>query len=128
MKRLVLLMLFAFPGAGLACGVCAEDRIAATYDHAVVTQATAKGHVVVFAAIGGAGDRRALADAARRTAAGLGGVDRGTVRVSPEPAALSFALDPRIRTPQQALADIERAARGTKLGLLKVVHSVAYRK
>ena len=31
-----------------ACGVCVEDKIASTYDHALVSRSVAKGHPVAF--------------------------------------------------------------------------------
>ena len=37
----------------LACGHCIEDKIAAVYDYALVTQATARNHEVVFFALAG---------------------------------------------------------------------------
>ena len=40
-------------GSAYACGACIEDKVAATYDHAVVTKATAKGQVVVFGTFDG---------------------------------------------------------------------------
>ncbi|MBC8021534.1 MAG: hypothetical protein H7Y14_00325, partial [Burkholderiales bacterium] len=33
----------------LACGICLEDKVAATYDHGMVMRATSRGQVVVFA-------------------------------------------------------------------------------
>ena len=41
--------LCAAPMTAIACGACVEDRVAATYDHAVMTQAVARHHVLVFA-------------------------------------------------------------------------------
>ena len=41
------------PGA-LACGHCVEDKIAAVYDHAMVTRSLAVKHRVAFFAIDGA--------------------------------------------------------------------------
>ena len=38
---------------GLACGVCAEDKMAATYDHAVVQRAAAQKRLVVYCDVQG---------------------------------------------------------------------------
>ena len=105
-----------------ACGACVEDKVAATYDHAVVTRATSHQQVVVFAAIEGTGDLRALARKVYGAAARSAGVDRASVRTSPDPAALSFALDPRVASPETAVASIEKAtgAPGLKLAVLRV--------
>jgi len=107
----------------LACGVCVEDKIAATYDHAVVTEAAARRHVVVFAAVEGSGVPAEASRAVKEAAAKLKGVDRGTVRAADSPRALSFALDPRSATPEAALAAIQRAPRaaGVRLTLIRVL-------
>jgi hypothetical protein len=75
-----------------ACGYCLEDKIAATYDHAVVTSALAQGHHVVFFHVDGPPvTRRALENAV----SSVPGIDRGSVRISPDLLTLSFAYDPR---------------------------------
>jgi len=82
----------ALPTAS-ACGVCVEDKVAATYDHAVIERATANGQQVVFVAVDGPVDGDALG---RKIAkAKVKGVVAGTVRVSVAPAAFSFVLDAR---------------------------------
>ena len=126
MKAWGFLVIAAFAAStrALACGVCIEDRIAATYDHAVITQAAAEHHVVVFAAVEGQGSAEALAASAQRAAARAAGVDRASVRSAALPsAAVSFALDPRTQTPEAALGAIARssAQKGMKLTLLRVV-------
>ena len=107
----------------LACGVCIEDRIAATYDHAVVTRAAARHHVVVFAAVEGPGVPSEASLGLRKAAARMKGVDRGTVRAADSPRALSFALDPRASTPDAALAAITRApgVANVRLSLIRVM-------
>jgi len=108
--------------AAFACGVCVEDKVAATYDHGVITTALGRGHVVVFAEVKGAGSAGAMTQAARKAAATVRGVDRASVRVAEQPTVLSFALDGKVRTPAQALAAMERAAANrVKLELLKVM-------
>jgi hypothetical protein len=92
-----LLSLFAAaPMLAAACGVCIEDKMAATYDHAVITSAVNQGHAVVFAEMIGvpssnAAQTRKIIQAFEATP----GVDRGSVRVSLNPAAISFAIDER---------------------------------
>lgn len=108
----------------MACGVCIEDRVAATYDHAVVTKAAAERKVMVFAAVDGEGTAKILAATAKRAAEKVTGIDRASVRSAAEPAAaLSFALDPRAQTPEAALGAIAHysAQKEMKLTLLKVV-------
>jgi hypothetical protein len=109
------------PGAW-ACGYCVEDKVAATYDHAVVTRAIGKGHVVVFAEVSGSGNAAALAKVAGRAAAKVRDIDPGSVRVAEVPAVVSFALDAKGRSPAEALAATERASAGRfKLTLLTVM-------
>jgi len=109
----------AFASSALACGVCVEDKIAATYDYDVVQRASARHHVVVFAAVESPADPEAL----RKAAARVKGVDRASVRAAANPRALSFALDPRAANPLAALASIERepALAGVRLSLIRVM-------
>ncbi len=106
----------------MGCGACVEDQIAATYDHAVMTQAVARHHVVVFAAVERRGSSKFDMRELSRAAAASKGVVAGSVRVSGEPSALSFAMDATVRRPEQTLADIEARLRATdvKLSLLRV--------
>lgn len=89
-----------------ACGVCVEDKVAATYDHAVIARAAANRQQVVFVAVNGPVDGDALG---RKVAkAHVKGVVAGTVRVSATPAAFSFVLDAR-EEPARAVAGFRRA-------------------
>ncbi|QAU35205.1 hypothetical protein [Janthinobacterium sp. 17J80-10] len=79
-----------------ACGHCVEDKIAAVYDHVIVTKAQAQGHPVAFFAIDGEivqdeTTRRAIETMVRST----NGVDQDSVRVSLELASISFSFDPK---------------------------------
>ena len=113
----------------VACGHCVEDKIAAVYDHAVVTRTHARGGAVVFFAIEGSlapDAQRAIEDAARTAP----GVDKDSVRVSVDQAALSLAYDPR-KTSSAAVgkAVAARLARKQlKLEELKVLQPVAATK
>ena len=125
MKRLLAALVLACNApAALACGYCVEDKMAATYDHAVVTRALAQKHHVAFFHIDGtlapgAGTKRSLEAVAESSA----GVDQGSARVSVESASLSVAFDPQ-RTPVAALQSaLERklAAKKVSLMLLQVM-------
>src|SRR3982750_3586408 len=91
MRALITAALLAAMTAALACGYCVEDKIAATYDHAVVTQAFARKHSVVFLHVDGAAPSRA---ALERAAYSAPGVDAGSVRVAADLLTVSFAYDP----------------------------------
>ena len=90
--------LLAALGAGpaLACGHCVEDRIAAVYDHALVQRTLASQHRLAYFAWEG---RLPIDQASRRRllaqVEAVAGVDKGSVRVSMEPAAIAFSFDPR---------------------------------
>ena len=126
MRRLpavALALLAVAAGDAAACGVCTDDKVAAAYDHAVVTRARQQGRVVVFA------EPAAVRDApraVRRLAAGAGrvaGIDAASVRASSSPAAVSFVLDPRVASPERALAALAAAARvpGLRLHTLRIL-------
>lgn len=93
----------------LACGVCVEDKVAATYDHAIASMARARHYDVVFAQIAGPDPGPALAQAAADAVRQLHGVQAETIRTSAEPATVSFALDPHAQDSAQAMAAIQRA-------------------
>jgi len=122
-RSLVAAWALAAAPAALACGICVEDKVAATYDYGVVTHAAARHRVVVFAAVDGPGDAAARALSLKQAAGRLAGVDRKSVRTAASPRALSFALDPRAATPESALAKLERepSLRGVRLTLIKVM-------
>ena len=125
MARLLLLVaLLAGTPFARACGYCAEDRMAAVYDHAVVVRALERRHEVAFLAIEGARPARAEVRRAIESAVyATRGVDRDTARVSLEGASISFAYDPRRPGLGLVLRAIEEklAARGLSLSILRVI-------
>ena len=76
-----------FSGVSLACGVCVEDKVAATYDHAVVMKAGALRHLVVFGEINGRVDMNVVTAGLPTAAIRVHGIDRGTLRTSASPPA-----------------------------------------
>lgn len=105
LSMLGLLSILYIPDAS-ACGHCVEDKMAAVYDFGVVSKAQALHQHVAFLAIDGtiSGDamtQRAIADMVRTAE----GVERASVRVSLELAALSFAFDPK----RASFASIQRS-------------------
>jgi hypothetical protein len=100
-----------------ACGTCVEDKVAATYDHAVLQRAAAASRSVVYCEIEGQWDRARLEAAARR----IRGVDASSLRFSREPAALSFAVDTRQQPVQAAAMAIQLAApAGTQVRVIRI--------
>jgi hypothetical protein len=122
-----LLGLLLTLGAGApaqACGHCVEDKVAAVYDHAVEKAArTAHHHVAYFAIEGTLVNTVAVKRSIEAVLTTQDGIDKASVRVSMELAALSFSFDPRRAALATAQAAIERKLAPQKLGLtmLKVV-------
>ena len=95
------------------CGVCLEDKVAATYDHALVERALAQHRVVVFAEPRASVDQKTLRAMAAK-AARAPGVDAATVKTSAAPASVSFVLDPKRANARATVAALQ-------LDLLKVI-------
>jgi hypothetical protein len=100
----VVTLLCCVPPSALACGACDEDKVAATYDHAVVQQAATQKRVIVYCDVSGSVTPEKL----REAVASVAGVDATSIRISKEPAALSFALDPKVQSAQSAVAEMKR--------------------
>jgi hypothetical protein len=122
-----LLLALVAPGA-LACGYCVEDKVASTYDHAVVTRSLAQKHHVAFFHIDGP---LVPGDATKKWLAALAestpGVDKGSVRVAVDTLTLSFAFDPK-KTPLiavQTAMDRKLAAKKLALMPLKIIDAPA---
>ena len=104
-----------------ACGHCVEDKVAAVYDYATVTKAKAGHHAMAFFAIEGRlvpdeSLRQAIGNMARAT----DGVDKESVRVSLDLAALSFSFDPRRTSLGTVQKSIARKMAFKKLGLTEL--------
>ena len=110
-----LLGTLATTGA-LACGHCVEDRIAAVYDHGLSQRVAASGHQLAYFAWDGPGQR---SEAVRLKILALGeataGVDKGSVRVAVDPAAIAVSFDPR-----RASAEAVGTALRKQLGSLQL--------
>ena len=105
-------------GAALACGACVEDKVAATYDHAVISQAKAKPQQVLFVALDGPNAERA-AQRITAAAAKVRGVETKTLRMSASPAAFSIAAA-RSEPPERAVAAFRDALRDPAMQLTLV--------
>lgn len=103
-----------------ACGHCKEDKIAATYDYSVISAAHRKGQVVAFVELRGvSGPTAGLDTWVRQQGEAVAGVAKGTVRVSLDPAAMSFACErPAVATVMRAIGQ-KLARRGLRLSLIE---------
>ncbi len=123
----VAVLVLVIQGTGaFACGHCIEDKMAATYDHGVVTRAMQRGRAMVF--LEAAGLERAEHGSAPALVAAVeavAGVDRGTVRISTAPPAVSFSFDSDRYAVAGAVSEINRELAGRKvtLTLLRVLDS-----
>ena len=115
MRGLALALLF--PAQVLACGVCVEDKIASTYDHALIQKTLARQHRVAFFHI----DGPVTADAKRwleATIAGTAGIDKGSGRVAVHTSTLSVAYDPKRTSLVEVQAALEKKIAAKNLSLL----------
>jgi hypothetical protein len=110
--------LLALAPEAWACGVCVEDKVAATYDFAVVQRAAAQGRVVVFCELKGPIQAAKI----RKAATEVRGVDRASVRISGEPGALSFVIDPARQSPEAAVMDLQRQLPDIRVGIVRLMH------
>ena len=111
-----LLLGLAGPAA-YACGYCVEDKIAATYDHAVVSKAMARKHYVAFFHVDGAPapqNRRALERALHAVAA----VEKGSARISPDALTVSFSFDPARASLASINSQLDQRLAAHKLSLM----------
>jgi len=116
--RLVLAAVALAPFASAqACGACAEDKVAATYDHAIASRAASQGRTMVFCEVRGPFDARRLKAAAAR----IDGIDPASLRTSANPATVSFALDSRKVSTPTALKRLQAAVpSGTQLLVVRL--------
>ena len=124
LARFICAALTAMSSAAvLACGVCIDDKVAATYDHAVVTRDVARHQLMVFGEIAGAVDMKVATSRIARAAPEVPGIDRRSVRTSLAPAAFSFALDPAAQAPDAAVAELQKRLHvpGATLVVLRVM-------
>ena len=113
------LLLTLYGSASLACGHCAEDRIAAVYDHALLQQTIARKHQIAYFALEG---RLLRNDALRHKISGLvaatPGVNKNSTRVSLEPGALAVTYDPQRDTAEALESLLQKRMRAMKLSVL----------
>jgi len=128
LRLAALALLLGASAAALACGYCVEDKIASTYDHALVKRSIEAGHPVAYYHLEGPlakgeATRRALIAAAES----VNGIDRGSVRIALETLTMSFAFDPKraaLATVQNSL-DAKLASRKLSLFPMRVIERPA---
>lgn len=106
--RLLMALVCMWPLLAWSCGVCDEDKVAATYDHAVMSRAATARQTVVFVAVDSPVEAHAFARRVATVAPRVHGVLRSSVRTAAAPVAFSFVLDPAVQTPARAVAEMRR--------------------
>jgi len=114
MRLAITLAGFLLSLQAFACGYCVEDKIAATYDHAVITRALTNGRHVVFFHVDGAPVSRAVLE----QAASGRGIEKGSARISPDALTLALAFDPRRISLVELNASLDRKLAKHKASLL----------
>jgi hypothetical protein len=105
----------------LACEVCVEDHVAATYDFEVMLKAEAAGRSVLFVALRGKDATAPRSqEAIQRAVRATPGVDGGSVRFSAVPPAASFAWDPKRLGSGDVLRTVNARLAGDGLALVAV--------
>ena len=126
MKTLLHLLLAAglfavSPAHG--CGFCAEDGMAATYDHDLVMGAMDRGHQIVFTDVTSRHLTRTEWHLLSWTVQSVRGVMKGSVRISKSPMALSFEIDPRATNAATAISEVNRrmGKQPTRISLIQTM-------
>jgi hypothetical protein len=107
-----------------ACGFCHGDKVAAVYDAAMLAKAKSEGKHVAYAEVTGAvPDNLMTRDTLRRALAAQSAIDKASIRVSSNPAAVAFAFTPKKATAAQLLdqASKKLATQKWTLKILQIV-------
>lgn len=108
----------------VACGYCHGDKEAAVYDAGVLAKAKREGKRVVYAEVMGVvPDGIESRDTLLRAIASQSAVDKASIRVSSNPAAVSFAFAPNKANVPQLLEAISKKL-STKQWALKLLKTV----
>ena len=108
MKKLIAIAGCMWPLAAWSCGVCDEDKVAATYDHSTVARASTMRHDVVFVAVDGPVEAEPFVRRVAEIAPRIRGVMRGSVRTSKAPLTFSFVIDPTVQPAARAVDELQR--------------------
>ena len=108
MRKLIAIAVCMWPLAAWSCGVCDEDKVAATYDHSTVARAAKMRHNVVFVAVDGPVEAGSFVRRVTETAPRIRGVMRGSVRTSSAPLTFSFVIDPTVQPAARAVDELQR--------------------
>jgi hypothetical protein len=126
--KLFAALICMWPLLAWSCGVCDEDKVAATYDHRLISRAAAARQTVVFVAVDSPVEPQAFARRVASVAPRVRGVLRDSVRIAIAPVAFSFVLDPAVQTPANAVAELRRLLNvDSSLRILRIVSAPSSR-
>ncbi len=108
MRHFIAIVVCIWPLAAWSCGVCDEDKVAATYDHSTVARASTMRHNVVFVAVDGPVEAVAFTRRVADITPRIRGVTRGSVRTSKAPLTFSFVIDPKVQSAASAVDELSR--------------------
>ena len=106
------------PTAVHACGACVEDKVAATYDHAVIHAAIAKRQQVVFVTVDGAVDVTKIGARIAAAAPKVHGVVAGTLRTYAAGCAESSRNELAVASFRKAVGDPS-----TRLTMVRIIRN-----
>ena len=111
-------LLLINPSVVIACGHCIEDKVAAVYDHAIVTKALREKRVVAFFGIDGPlVINSASKQEIQKIMSSIDGVDPNSIRISLDTGSISCAFNP-IRLSYPALLDgLDKTLKHKKLSI-----------
>ncbi len=105
----------------LACGHCPEDLIAVVYDHALAQRTLALKHETLFFVWEGSVVRSdELRQIMMALAETVPDVDKGSVRVSMEPTALSVAFAPQRRRAETMVDALRQKFAGIHVSIVRL--------
>ena len=118
---LLVSLLLIFPSSVMACGHCLEDKVAAVYDHIIITKAVSEKHLVAFFGIEGPFViNTASKQEMQKIMSSIDGVDPNTSRVSLETGSISLAFNPTFVSYPMLLKALEMKLQRKKLSIFPI--------
>ena len=118
---LLVSLLLIFPSSVMACGHCLEDKVAAVYDHIIITKAVSEKHLVAFFGIEGPFViNTASKQEMQKIISSINGVDPNTSRVSLEAGSISLAFNPTFVSYPMLLKALEMKLQRKKLSIFPI--------
>lgn len=118
---LLVSLLLIFPSSVMACGHCLEDKVAAVYDHIIITKAVGEKHLVAFFGIEGPFVINvASKQEVQKMMSSINGVDPNTSLVSLEAGSISLAFNPNFISYPMLLKALEMKLQQKKISIFPI--------